>query len=38
MASHPTPHSFAKLADEAGRHLTSPLTQHENYAVTNLAW
>jgi hypothetical protein len=29
MASHPMPHSFAKVADERGRHLTSPLTQHE---------
>jgi len=29
MASHPMPHSFAKVADERGRHSTSPLTQHE---------
>ncbi len=29
MASHPMPHSFAKVADERGRDLTSPLTQHE---------
>ena len=25
----PMPHSFARIADERGRHLTSPLTQHK---------
>ena len=29
MASRPMPHSFAIFAEEWGRHLTSPLTQHE---------
>jgi hypothetical protein len=38
MASRPIPHSFAIFAEEWGRHLTSPLTQHENYVVTNLVW